>query len=79
VVGAAATVKVMVFAEGVELIIQQFPPPCWSSIDTVDATTEVAETPGTVTAAVTLPPFGQLKIPDAVAGLNNASPAVALV
>jgi hypothetical protein len=79
VVGAAATVKVIVFAEGVELIIQQIPLPCWSSIDTVAIITEVAETPGTVTAAVRLAPFGQLKIPDAVAGLKNESLGVALV
>jgi len=79
VVGAAASVKVMVFTEGVELMIQQVPPPCWSSTDTVDATTEVAETPGTVTAAVRLAPFGQVKIPDAVAGLKKESFGVILV
>jgi hypothetical protein len=79
VVGAAATVKVIVFAEGVELIIQHSPLPCWSSTDTVAIITEVAETPGTVVDAVRLAPFGQVKIPDAVAGLKKGSSGVALV
>jgi len=71
---AAAKVNVIVLADGVEVIIQHIPGPCWSSMSNVASTTEVAVTPGTVTAAVAEAPAGQLNIPEATRGLNKAVP-----
>jgi hypothetical protein len=68
---AAAKVNVIVLADGVEVIIQHIPGPCWSSMSNVASTTDVAVTPGTVTAAVAEAAAGQLKIPEAVTGFHN--------